>query len=367
MARLLFSLLLLFSLPTSAFSFGAISCGRVADHVVCAITVNFPNANIATYTALRNCTDKAGTGCSFPPSFSDTCNAAYYTLNSSQTFYFRSAATASDAKALTEQECMSYDATRSCHAAVWGCDGTADPHPSANELAIYDSASFLNIVRDPRPFASLLNLGAVGTGISFGIGVIIALIVYAMRGAIANFVIHGNLPYKLPAYAEDITVLLKRSQRVNWYGRVIFRVTARLSMTEKQLALVRRYWLGRVIAFDSLRRQRQNELARMHLQLAASMQAETKRDQKPLSQMWSAIKYLFAVIFYLMRSLFSFLFGFLFLRVTIAKLVRSRPIESRDLVLLLEAKQAIEDSAKYLKEYLETAETFDGRDELFNA
>jgi hypothetical protein len=39
---------------------------------------------------------------------------------------------------------------------------------------------------------------------------------------------------------------------------------------------VRKYWLGRVIAFDSLRRQRQNELALMHLQLALSKTPETK-------------------------------------------------------------------------------------------
>jgi hypothetical protein len=62
--------------------------------------------------------------------------------------------------------------------------------------------------------------------------------------------------------------------------------------------------------------------------------------------------------------LFSFLFGFFFIRVTIAKLVRGTIVESKDLTLILQAKEAIEESATYLKEYLETANTFDGRDEV---
>ena len=88
---------------------------------------------------------------------------------------------------------------------------------------------------------------------------------YANRAPVINFVIHGNLRYKLPVYGEDIQCLFKRTQRVNWYGRVIFGIVANLSMTHEQLIDVRKYWLGRVIAFDSLRRQRQNELATMHL------------------------------------------------------------------------------------------------------
>jgi len=210
----------------------------------------------------------------------------------------------------------------------------------------------------------LFDFGAIRTGISFGIGLIIALFAYAKRAPLINFVIHGNLPQKIPVYAEDIQVLFKRTQRVNWYGRVVFGIIARLSMDHKQFSLVRKYWLGRVIAFDSLRRQRQNQLSRMHLQLAASLKPE-QSDKKPSSWLWIAIKYYFFLFFYLLRALISFLIGFLFIRITIAKLIRGKLVESKDLVLLLQAKDAIEASAKYLKEYLTIAETFDGREELF--
>ena len=195
---------------------------------------------------------------------------------------------------------------------------------------------------------------------------IIALLLLTQRRWIANRIIHGNLPYKLPVYGEDIQCLFKRTQRLNWYGRVLFGIVVNLSMTHQQFIDLRKYWLGRVIAFDSLRRQRQNELARMHLQLAAATKLPLK-EKTALRQLWAAIKYLLFVIFYLIRAMFSFLFGFLFIRVTIAKLTRGTHIESKDLVLILQAKQAIEDSAKYLKEYLETANTFDGRDEVSDA
>ena len=83
---------------------------------------------------------------------------------------------------------------------------------------------------------------------------------------------------------------------MNWYGRIIFGIVANLAMTHDQLTDVRKYWLGRVIAFDSLRRQRQNQLARMHLQLAAKVKAEAQ-DKKilvaPLGQIALILKKLF--------------------------------------------------------------------------
>jgi hypothetical protein len=186
-----------------------------------------------------------------------------------------------------------------------------------------------------------------------------------MRERIINFVIHGNLPYKLPVYADDIEVLFTRSQRVNWYGRVVFGIVARLSTTERQLVLVRHYWLGRVIAFDSLRRQRQNELARMHLQLAAVAQSEAHDKKKFWSRRWATLRSFVRKLFWVVIALFNVIMGLFFIRITIAKLAHGKLIESKDLVLILQAQQAIVETAQYLKEYLVTAETFDGREELF--
>jgi hypothetical protein len=212
---------------------------------------------------------------------------------------------------------------------------------------------------------ALLDLGAVGTGISFGIGIIIALLIYASRASIANVIIHGRLPYKLPVYGEDIQCLFKRTQRVNWYGRIVFGIVVNLAMTHQQLIDVRKYWLGRVIAFDSLRRQRQNELARMHMQLATSVKSDPHDKKKFWSRRWATFRTFIRRLFWIFTAFFSFLLGFFFIRITIAKLVQGTIIESADLVLILQAKDAIEESTTYLKEYLTTANTFDDRDEIY--
>jgi hypothetical protein len=245
--------------------------------------------------------------------------------------------------------------------------------PDAQKRWLTEHSSGLQSARRPRqptrPIITLPRLehapmSYLTQGLLFGLGVIIALLIYARRATIINLLIHHRLPYTLPVYPENITVLFKRTQRANWYGRTIFGIVTKLTVSEQQLASVRKYWLGRVIAFDSLRRQRQNELALLHLQLAATAQTEA-RNKKPLSKLWTAIKYVFTVLFYVIRAAISFLIGFLFIRVTIAKLVRGTVIESSDLTLVLQAKEAVEQTAQFLKEYLTTADTFDGKDEIY--
>jgi len=208
------------------------------------------------------------------------------------------------------------------------------------------------------------NLGAMKTGVSFGVGVILALLIYAKRSIIANIIIHGGLPYKLPVYGENIQCLFKRTQRVNWYGRVIFGIVINLAMTHQQLIDVRKYWLGRAIAFDSLRRQRQSELAAMHLQLAVKAKSDAHDKKKFWSRRWATFRSFVKKLFWVFIAFLNFILSFFFIRVTIAKLVRGTIVESKDLTLILQAKEAIEEAATYLKEYLDTANTFDGRDEV---
>jgi hypothetical protein len=344
--------------PASAFGAGAISCEISGNRIVCAGAANFPSPAFAFKAAMDACLRNLGRPCRLPWLFSNTCQVVYASPN---TFYSENSPTRDEGEN-PRQACLNNpEGARPCLRAMVLCDGTASRDPTPNRVVLFSY---------PPPSRSqnfaLFSFGAVGTGISFGIGLVIVLLIYASRARLINLIIHGNLPQKIPVYAEDIQVLFKRTQRVNWYGRVVFGIIARLAMDHKQLSLVRRYWLGRVIAFDSLRRQRQNRLARIHLQLAASVKPESN-DKKPLSQLWAAIKYLFLVLFYVVRALFSFLFGFFFIRVTIAKLVSGELIESKDLVLVLQAKEAIEESARYLKEYLTTAETFDEREELFES
>ena len=339
MRRLLFLAVFLL-LPSDAFAIGALACVKLADNRSrCSISYAATTQEEARAEALQLC-HREGQTCSLTSDYADECIAVAHLPNISVI-----AGRGRTIEAARRAVCASHGPE--CEVFLTGCD----PHEP--------STTYINALE----FLDAMSFGAVGNGISFGIGLLVVLLMYAKRGVITNHVIHGNLPYKLETYGDDIRCVFKRTQRVNWYGRVIFGIAATLVTTGDQLTDVRKYWLGRVVAFDSLRRQRQNELAKMHLQLAKSVQSEAK-DTKPLSQLLAALKFFFFVIFYLIRALFSFLFGFLFIRVTIARLVRGTVIESKDLTLVLQAKEAIEQSATYLKEYLTTANTFDGRGEV---
>ena len=102
----------------------------------------------------------------------------------------------------------------------------------------------------------------------------------------------------------------------------------------------------------------------LHVQLAAKVESKPK-DPSTLAQILAFLWTIFFIFFWLIRALLSFTIGFFYIRVTIAKLVRGYLVESIDLVLLMEAKTAIEETSQYLKEYLLLAETFDGREEVY--
>jgi hypothetical protein len=335
---------------------GAFSC----DTQQCVGVNNRSSTKDATTAVQSLCAQRGLRNCNIR-TFEDTCWAVF--RSNTGLLFPRPGTTISATTAFTKNDCEA-SSRSTCTLEYSICDGIAleedgahpadDAHPiSQATRTIQESLRTMN----PTVMSALLD------GIWFGVGVLIVLLAYAKRAILTNFVIHGNLPLSLKHPADDIQVLFRRSQRINWYGRVIFSVTAQLGLTGKQLSLVRRYWLGRVIAFDSLRRQRQNELARLHLQLALKAESRSK-DQKALSQIFAFIRTLLLMVFWLIRAVFSFFFGFLFIRVTLAKLVRGTLIESKDLVLLLQAKEEIESTSKYLKEYLELAETFDEREEL---
>jgi hypothetical protein len=77
------------------------------------------------------------------------------------------------------------------------------------------------------------------------------------------------------------------------------------------------------------------------------------------SRRWATFRSFVKKLFWVFIAFFNFVLSFFFIRVTIAKLVQGTIVESKDLTLILQAKEAIEETATYLKEYLQTANTFD--------
>jgi Domain of unknown function (DUF4189) len=375
---------------SQCFGYGSISCMSDDAGYRCYGTSNKQTPEEATSTIASYCSQMYGRACLPGGDFENECFAIAIPSNAKLGYSSGRGETRETANQQALTSCLQqWSKVGSCNIGISICDVRLPPQPQFSKQNLTGRGQQAqvqsqptpqpspkevispeinwNFLSDPKFYQTLLQAKLyedIRTGIGLGLGILIVILIYAKRSAIANFVIHGNLPYTIENRSDDIEVLFKRSQRLNWHGRVIFGLTAQLGMTEQQLLLVRRYRLGRVIAFDSLRRQKQNELAQLHLQLAAQVETQAK-DDKPLSQLLASLWAVFLIFFWFIRALFSFFFGFLFLRVTIAKLVRGKLIEGFELKLLMEAKTAIEETAVYLKEYLLLAETFDGREEVY--
>ena len=146
---------------------------------------------------------------------------------------------------------------------------------------------------------------------------------------------------------------LKRSQRSGGImgGKVIFGLDARADLSADEQGLVKKYGLGKLAVYDSEARKKHQGAAYGHFDDAVNAQG---------FGLSSAGKSLWKNA----RGIASAAMMALSLRVTVDSLVSGQNIECKDLDELLGAEAAILDACKNLKAYLETALTFDGREEV---
>ena len=137
---------------------------------------------------------------------------------------------------------------------------------------------------------------------------------------------------------------LTRSQRAAGLtgGKVMFGLNARAELSPEEAELVRKYKLGKLVVYDSDARKKHNQSAYGHFDDAAGG-----------GGLWKNA-----------RGLASAAMMALSLRVTVDSLVDGQHIECKELDELLGAEAAIRDACQSLKAYLETAVTFDGREEV---
>jgi hypothetical protein len=140
---------------------------------------------------------------------------------------------------------------------------------------------------------------------------------------------------------------LKRSQRSGGImgGKVLFGLDARADLSAEEQSLVKKYALGKLVVYGSEARKKHQGTAYNHFDEASS--TNTGRS------LWKSA-----------RGLASAAMMALSLRVTVDSLVAGQHIECKDLDELLGAEEAIRDACGNLKAYLETALTFDGREEI---
>jgi hypothetical protein len=147
---------------------------------------------------------------------------------------------------------------------------------------------------------------------------------------------------------------LRRSQRAGGMlgGKVIFALDARAELSADEQGLVKKYALGKLAVYDSEARKKHGESAYGHFDNAANTPGYTGSSAG--RSLWSNA-----------RGLASAAMMALTLRVTVDSLISGQHIECKDLDELLGAEAAIVDACKSLKAYLDTAVTFDGREEVF--
>jgi hypothetical protein len=146
---------------------------------------------------------------------------------------------------------------------------------------------------------------------------------------------------------------LRRSQRSGGMlgSKVIFALDARTDLSLDEKGLVSKYGLGKLVVYDSEARKKHGAAAYGHFENAATI---------PGYSMSSAGRGVWSNA----RALASAAMAALSLRVTVDSLMGGHHIECKDLDQLLGAEAAIVDACKNLRAYLDTAQTFDGREEV---
>lgn len=140
---------------------------------------------------------------------------------------------------------------------------------------------------------------------------------------------------------------LKRAQREGGMigKKIIFALDARADLSNSEKDLVKKYGLGALVVYDSANRRKHAESAVGHAEATIGASAG-------------------GTMYRLARGYAAMAMSALSLRVTVDSLTRGQHIECKDLDELLGAEAAIVDACKNLKAYLETAITFDGREEV---
>ncbi|WP_157785769.1 hypothetical protein [Bradyrhizobium liaoningense] len=159
-------------------------------------------------------------------------------------------------------------------------------------------------------------------------------------------VIHGASPL---GGGGSMQLRLRRSQRSGGLisSKVFFALDARAELSPEEKVLVSKYRLGKLVVYDSKARKKHQETAYGHFDEAAAGTSAGRGWWKNA------------------RGLASAAMMALSLRITVEGLMNGQHIECKDLSELLGAEAAILNACKNLRAYLDTAQAFDGREEVF--
>lgn len=129
-------------------------------------------------------------------------------------------------------------------------------------------------------------------------------------------------------------------------NKVVFALDARADLSAEEKSLVDKYALGKLVVYDSEARKKFLGNAVGHAQEADATSSHGR-------SLWKSA-----------RGLASLAAAAFTLRVTVRSLMDGEHVECKDLDELLGAEEAIREACKNIRAYMDTAVTFDGREEV---
>jgi hypothetical protein len=134
-------------------------------------------------------------------------------------------------------------------------------------------------------------------------------------------------------------------------SKVTFALDARADLSPEEKGLVSKYGLGKLVVYDSKARKKHQEASYGHFD--DSFNTPGFSASSAARSLWKNA-----------RGIASAAMMALSLRVTIDSLMKGHHIVCEDLDELLGAEAAILNACKNIRAYLDTAQTFDGREEV---
>jgi Domain of unknown function (DUF4189) len=156
---------------------------------------------------------------------------------------------------------------------------------------------------------------------------------------------------------EGIVLRLKRSQKKSTMGNIIYMLDARIDASQETLDLISRHRLGGRLIYESEARQKHAANAQGHL-------ANTRGGPSLLAPASEQAMGVAKTMWKLGRAAVSAVRASLALRITVNSLLSGVHVECKDMEELLEAEAAIREAKENLEGFIETAQTFDGREEI---
>ena len=155
-----------------------------------------------------------------------------------------------------------------------------------------------------------------------------------------------------------LALRLKRSQRANALGTILFALDARVDVSAENRALIVKHNLGNRVIYESETRKAYTD--------AAKARADNSR---PKTSIFDSAERQFLGVGKTFLNLgiaaVHATVAALSLRITVDSLMKGVHVECKDMNELLEAEDAIKEAGQNLKAHLEAVTTFDGREETF--